>query len=53
MGTTVLVHGKGTAFGVEFVGCDRHTVGLLALERTDVRPVRAGDILHARELASA
>jgi Domain of unknown function (DUF4926) len=53
VGTAVLVHGKGEAFEVEFVGYDGHTVALLTLERGDVRPLRAGDIPHARELASA
>lgn len=53
VGTAVLVHGNGPAFEVEFVGYDGRTVALLTLERTQVRPLRAGDIPHARELASA
>jgi Domain of unknown function (DUF4926) len=53
VGTAVLVHGNGEAFEVEFVGYDGHTVALLTLEHGDVRPLRAGDIPHARELASA
>jgi hypothetical protein len=53
VGTAVLVHGNGEAFEVEFVGYDGHTVALLTLEHADVRPLRAGDIPHARELASA
>ena len=31
VGTAVLVHGKGKAFEVEFVGYDGHTVALLTL----------------------
>ena len=53
VGTAVLVHGNGTAFEVEFVGYDGHTVALITLEKAQVRPLRAGDIPHARELASA
>ncbi len=53
VGTAVLVHGKGTAFEVEFVGYDGQTVALLALESGQVRPLQAGDIPHVRELAPA
>ncbi len=53
VGTAVLVHGNGEAFEVEFVGYDGHTVALLTLEHTQVRPLHAGDIPHARELAVA
>jgi len=51
VGTAVLVHGDGTAFEVEFVGYDGHTVALLTLERAQVRPLQTHDIPHARELA--
>ncbi len=53
VGTAVLVHGKGEAFEVEFVDYDGQTRALLTLELTQVCPLRAGDIRHARELASA
>jgi len=53
VGTFVLEHGKGEAFEVEFVDYDGQTIALLTLELTQVRPLRAGDIPHARELASA
>ncbi len=53
VGTAVLVHGDGQAFEVEFVGYDGHTVALLTLERGQVRALRANDVPHARELASA
>lgn len=53
VGAVVLVHGGGTAFEVEFVGYDGHTVALVTLERSQVRPLRANDVPHARELASA
>ena len=50
VGTAVLVHGKGEAFEVEFVGYDGHTVALVTLEREQVRLLRASDIPHARAL---
>jgi len=53
VGTTVLVHGNGEAFEVEFVDYDGQTVALLTLELAQLRPLRAGDIPHARTLALA
>ena len=53
VGTAVLVHGNGAAFEVEFVGYDGHTVALLTLERSQVRPLQTHDIPHARELERA
>lgn len=53
VGTVVMVHGSGEAFEVEFVGYDGHTVALLTLERSQVRPLEPRDIPHARELTAA
>jgi hypothetical protein len=53
VGTAVLVHGPGTAFEVEFVGYDGHTIALLTLEQNQVRALRGSDIPHVRELAPA
>jgi hypothetical protein len=53
VGTAVLVHGKGAAFEVEFVGYDGHTVALLTLEHSQVRTLHTHDIPHARELEHA
>lgn len=53
VGTAVLVHGDGAAFEVEFVGYDGHTIALVTLESTQVRPLSAGDIPHARTAATA
>jgi hypothetical protein len=44
VGTAVLVHGNAEAFELEFVGYDGHTVALLTLEHSQIRPLRAGDI---------
>ena len=52
VGTAVLVHGKGEAFEVEFVGYDGRTVALVTLEKTQVRPLASRDIPHARELST-
>jgi hypothetical protein len=53
VGTVVLVHGSGEAFDLEFVGYDGHTVALLTLEKSTVRPLEATDIPHTRTLAAA
>ena len=53
IGTAVLVHGGGAAFEVEFVGYDGHTIALLTLDKTQVRPLCASDIPHAREAVAA
>ena len=53
VGTAVLVHGNGAGFEVEFVGYDGHTVALLTLNRSQVRPLQTYDIPHARELEHA
>ena len=41
------------AFEVEFVTAEGKTVAVLTLSEGDVRPMASGEILHARELASA
>ena len=53
VGTAALAHGNGTAFEVEFVGYDGHTVALLTLERVQVRLPDTHDIPHARKLEHA
>ena len=53
VGTAVMSHQAGKAFEVEFIGYDGHTVALVTLEQTQIRPLRSSDIPHARELATA
>lgn len=53
VGTAVLLHGSGAGFEVEFVGYDGHTVAVVTLENTQVRPLQTYDIPHARKLAHA
>ncbi|MEI9894977.1 MAG: DUF4926 domain-containing protein [Chthoniobacter sp.] len=47
VGTAVLVHGDGEAFEVEFIGYDGHTVALITLERSAVRPLQSTDAWDA------
>lgn len=53
VGTVVHIHQGGAGYEVEFIGYDGHTVAVLTLDRSQVRPLRAGDIPHARELQTA
>ena len=53
VGTAVLVHDDGAAYEVEFVGYDGTTLALVTLESAQVRPLRSGDIPHARSPAAA
>ena len=51
VGAVVHVYGDGKAFEVEFVDGDGTTIALLTLESSDVRPIEAGELLHARRRA--
>lgn len=53
VGTVVHRYTDHEAFEVEFVAADGKTVALLTLTEADIRPLRDGEILHARTLASA
>lgn len=48
VGTLVLVHQQGEAFEVEFTTLSGNTVAVVTLEASDVRPVEAREIVHAR-----
>ncbi len=41
------------AYEVEFVTAEGKTVAVLTLMEADIRPMGSGEILHAREFASA
>ena len=49
LGTIVHVH-DDNHFEVEFVESTGHTLTVVTVERTAVRPVVAGEVLHARVL---
>lgn len=48
VGAVVHIHGGGQAFEVEFVDGDGTTIALVTLDAKDVRPIAAGELLHAR-----
>jgi len=53
VGTIVHAYRDGEAYEVEFVTLDGHTAAVVTLEASQVRPVNAGEIPHARQLAAA
>jgi hypothetical protein len=53
VGTVVHVYRDGQACEVEFVALDGRTAAVVTLEATQVRPVGAGEIPHARQLTAA
>jgi len=53
VGTVVHVYRDGQACEVEFVGLNGRTAAVMTLEATQIRPVGAGEIPHARQLTTA
>jgi hypothetical protein len=53
IGTVIHVYSEGAAFEVEFVALDGQTAAVVTLDADKVRPVRAGEIPHARSLSAA
>jgi hypothetical protein len=48
VGTVVLVHRQGAGYEVEFTALSGDTVAVVTLDASDVRPVEAREIVHAR-----
>lgn len=48
IGTVVLVHRGGEGYEVEFITLDGHTVAVVSLSGTQVRPIGHSEIAHAR-----
>ena len=48
VGTIVHVHRHGEAFEVEFLALDGHTVAVATVTASEIRPVTARDVTHAR-----
>jgi hypothetical protein len=48
VGTVVLVHRQGAGYEVEFTTLAGDTVAVVTLDASDVRPVEAREIAHAR-----
>ncbi len=53
VGNVVHVYRDGEAYELEFVTLDGHTAAVVTIEASQVRPVAAGEIPHARELVAA
>jgi hypothetical protein len=53
VGTVVHLYGDGKAYEVEFVALNGHTVAVATVNASNVRPVMASEIPHARELVAA
>lgn len=52
IGVVIHVHQEGKAFEVEFLALDGTTVAIETLESHQVRPIRAKEIPHVREVAA-
>jgi hypothetical protein len=51
VGTVVYVYKGGRGYEVEFVDGAGRTVALVTVGADDVRPIEAGELLHARRTA--
>lgn len=51
VGTVVHVYKSGKGYEVEFVDGGGRTVALVTVGADDVRPIKAGELLHARATA--
>jgi hypothetical protein len=52
VGTVVHVYADGQAYEVEFLALDGHTVAVATVEASQIRPVSAREVTHARELVA-
>ncbi len=53
VGAVVHCYPRTGTFEVEFVTGEGRTAALITLAESDIRPMRDGEILHAREFTSA
>jgi len=53
VGTVVHIYPEAKAFEVEFVALDGTTTAVETVDASKVRPVRSGEITHAREMSAA
>jgi hypothetical protein len=51
VGTVVLVHRQGEGYEVEFTTLSGDTVAVMTLDASDVRPVEAREMVHARAVS--
>ena len=50
VGTVVHIHKNGAAYEVEFMTLDGHTVAVVTVASSQLRPVSSRDVSHVREL---
>jgi hypothetical protein len=53
IGTVVMVHQQGQGYTVEFMTLSGETVAVVTLAAEQVRPIRANEIAHVREVIAA
>ena len=53
VGVVVNVYGNGSAYEVEFLTMDGHTIGLETVDAVDLRPAIGNAIVHERERLAA
>lgn len=51
IGAVVAVHGGG-GYEVEFVNAAGETLGVMTLEKSEIRPMSGSEILHVRDVAA-
>jgi hypothetical protein len=51
VGTVVVVHQQGAGYEVEFTTLSGDTIAVVTLDASDVRPVEAREIVHARAVS--
>lgn len=49
LGTVVMIHGNYAGFELEIFGADGHTLDVVTVEASQVRPVDHRDVLHVRQ----
>jgi hypothetical protein len=49
MGTVVMIHGDHAGYELEIFSADGHTLDVVTVKSTQIRPVTRHDVLHVRE----
>lgn len=53
VGTVVMVYGEGEGYEVEFMTLEGETIAVETLTAAQVRPIRHGEMTHARQVTYA
>lgn len=53
IGAVVMVHQEGKGYAVEFLTLGGDTIAVVTVTAGQIRPIRANEIAHARELTTA